>query len=209
MNESDDLRADLSAAVAGDQHALARLLVQQGDRLARRIRSRIDLNPFVEFTHEDVLQEVFIDAFRGIGSFCPRGKGSFPAWLDKLADNQLATLLRRAGRQKRGGHLRRLRTSTAWRSSSADLVAVLEDFRGESPSDAVKQSELAESIRRGVADLPTQQRQAMELYLEGETIDSVAGKLDHTPGTVRGLLARAKKSLRVTLGTSTKWFSRK
>jgi len=183
--------------------------MSHGDRLARRVSHRLELNPFADFSVEDVLQEAYVDAFVGIGGF-DLSKGScFAAWLDKVVDNRLITMLRGRQRQKRNAKGRRV-GNNAWRSSAAELGEVLSDYRGKTPSDHLAKEEIIEAIRNHATELPSDQRDAIQThYLEGRSINSTAEILGKTEGAVRGLIHRAKSSLRVVLGNSSRWFRRK
>jgi len=209
MGDPRSCNSELKSAIAGDRDAVARLLIRHGDRLAQRITRRLELNPFVDFCVEDVLQEAYVDAFVGIGNFDPTQGASFAAWLEKIVDNRLITMLRGRQRQKRLATGRRV-YDDAWRSSVAGLGTVLEDYRGITPSDELDQKEIVECIRGQTVELPDDQRQAIELHcLDGHSLDSTAEILGKTEGAVRGLIHRAKQSLRVALGNSSRWFRRK
>ena len=66
------------------------------------------------------------------------------------------------------------------------------------------------AIQVGVASLPDDQREAIRLrYLQGLTTQAAADQMERTPEAVRGLVSRAKQSLRTVLGNSSRWFSRK
>ncbi len=209
MGDAQSRDSDLKLAIAGDRDATARLLIQHGDRLAQRITRRLELNPFADFCAEDVLQEAYVDAFVGIGKFDTAKGSSFTAWLEKIVDNRLITMLRQRQRQKRTAKGRRVHDD-AWRSSVAGLECVLADYRGKTPSDNVDKEEVVTAIRTQTVELPDDQRQAIEIHcLEGRSIDSTAEILGKTEGAVRGLIHRAKLSLRVALGNSSRWFRRK
>lgn len=55
-----DSKPLILAAVAGDQAATAQLLAMHRGRLAHRLRTRLELNPYADFSAEDVLQEVYV-----------------------------------------------------------------------------------------------------------------------------------------------------
>jgi len=215
MGHKNACAPDLTAALTGDRDAIGRVLLLHGDQLARRIACRLELNPFVDFSAEDVLQEVFIDAFLGINTFDPERGASFATWLNRLADNRMVSMLRERGRQKRGGKARKVGDNhacrnDAWRSSAAQLVDLLADDCGESPSKDVVRGEMACAVLESVAELPQDQRQAIEMrYLEQRSLESTAEAMTKTNGATRGLLHRAKQSMRSALGTSSRWFMRK
>lgn len=209
MTDSHAEASDLDKAINGDRDAAARLLMQHGDRLARRVTRRLELNPFADFSVEDVLQEAYVDTFVGFATFDPEKGTSFAAWLDRVVENRLVTMLRERQRKKRKPTGRRV-ANDLWRSSAAELGALLSDYRGQTPSDDYSRGEVVEAIRDQTAALPSDQREAIELhYLEGRSLNSTADVLGKTKDAVRGLIHRAKQSLRAALGNSSRWFRRK
>ena len=89
------------------------------------------------------------------------------------------------------------------------LVEQLSDH-GSTPSGNAARNEAVHAVRVGLAGLPSAQREAIQLHdLDGRSLGETAAKMDRSPGAVRGLLQRARQSLRQTLGRSSRWFPRK
>ena len=207
MNETN--HGEFERAVSGDKDALGRILMTDYRRLSRRVASRLKYNPFVDFGVEDVLQEVFADVFRGIDSFDAK-VGSWEAWLNRIVDNRLASMFRDRSRKKRGGDYRRAENNAhdKFAESALQLVAVLADGSGATPSQVVARDEIVRDLQVAIAALPNGQREAIQLYfIEQRGLNSVADILNKTDTAIRGILYRAKKSLRNYLGRSTTWFS--
>lgn len=204
-SEEDTL---LAAARQGDWEATARILVNHSDRLQRRVARRIELNPFVSFQVEDVLQETFLDVFRGIASFEPLGEHALAGWLNRVCDRRLAQMLREQNAQKRGGQSSHAAgPADPLRTSMCQLVALLSDKRFDKPSGAFARDEAVRAVLSGLNQLPDDQRDALRLhYLEGKSVASTAEELQRTDGAIRGLLHRAKQTLRRSLGESSRWF---
>ena len=207
MSPSENER-DLQLATSGDRDAIARLLIAHSPRLARRIGTHLRMNPFAGFSIDDVLQELYIDAFRGIRLFRGGDEAQFAAWLNRLADSRLATMLRERGRMKRGGKFRRMAGGQQdSRTSRIDLVQQLSDRDGVTASQLANSKEVVIAVNVGLATLPEEQREAIKLhYLEQRSLKSTASAMQKTDGAVRGLLHRAKRSMRDVLGRSTRWF---
>ena len=201
----------LIAASQGDLETTARLLVAYTRHLTIRISRRIELNPVVTFQVEDVLQEVFIDVVRGIGSFQSEGTYSFPAWLNRICDRRLAQMLRDQAAVKRGRKVHHVSEAAgSLHGSIRQLTALLADERGDMPSAAAAREEISQAILSGIRNLPDDQQAAVRLhYMHGNSVDDTAEQMERTNGAVRGLLHRAKQSLRTALGNSSRWFVRK
>lgn len=196
----------IERATQGDKSALAELLVVHHHRLETRIKFRVRLNPSIDFTAEDVLQETYIDVFNGISTFRVDSGASFATWLVRVADNRLAKLLRDRSRLKRGGG----RWSIDIQGST--VMQLMHDLGDEAitGSERLAKQEVKRAIELTVAALPPKQREAIERhYLEHQDLAQIAEAMRTTKDAVRGLLHRAKKSMQKMLGGSSRWFCRK
>jgi RNA polymerase sigma-70 factor (ECF subfamily) len=198
----------LAAAVAGDRAALERLLLLHCDRLSRRIAAALSATARQDANVDDVLQQTLVQAIRDIGGLKSRTPGGFAAWIQTIADHRVQDYLRVEGRARR----RVVQAATAHGSSSESMLALVERLsdHGSTPSGHAAKSEAVHAVRVGLASLPSAQREAIQLHhLDGRSLDETAAEMDRTPGAVRGLLQRARQSLRQTLGRSSRWFPRK
>jgi RNA polymerase sigma-70 factor (ECF subfamily) len=157
------------AARSGDRSAFGRLYdrfapMVHGLILARVPRSEVD----------DLVQEVFLQAMRRIGSL--RNPDAFGPWLAAIARNRARD------------HHRSART----------LVELPDDLAGSAPAEADALGVLA-VIRR----LPDAYRETLVLRLvEGMTGIEIAERTGLTPGSVRVNLHRGMQMLREALGGS-------
>jgi RNA polymerase sigma-70 factor (ECF subfamily) len=197
-------------AVQGDRAALDRLLLHHFDELVDYISARLPdtLRPVVNV--DDLLQETYLRAIRGIRKFEIRDADAFGGWLKVIADRQIHTAVTARRARKRSGRLRKHGVQSPGRKSSiAQLVDMLADPR-ETPQRAVQRKEAVRALHVTLAGLPDSQRTAVRLHhLDGMTVDETASALDCTKGAVRGLLQRARLSLRDAMGQSSRWFARK
>jgi RNA polymerase sigma factor (sigma-70 family) len=128
---------------------------------------------------EDVTSEVFLGAFRGIGSF--RGdEDGFRGWLFTIAHRRLTDERRRAG----------VRPQPAWG------VAVPEQVGGDAEQEAWRRLD-EERVRELCGQLPPDQRDVLLLRLLADlTVDQVAEALGKTAGAVKQLQRRGLTALR-------------
>jgi RNA polymerase sigma-70 factor (ECF subfamily) len=146
---------------------------------------------------EDLVQEAFLRAFRGLKGF--RGRSSFHTWFHRIVVNTCLD-----GRRQRG---RRERFISLWRSRRKNSGPSLEEAgegsdRGpdHNPLAVLQSRELSEDVRRAMAGLPERQRLAFQLkVLQGMSIREIGEVMDAAEGTVKSHLFRATRSLREAL----------
>jgi RNA polymerase sigma-70 factor (ECF subfamily) len=123
---------------------------------------------------EDALQEVWLDAFRGITRL--NDAGAFPAWIYRLARDRAFRDLRR-----RRSHV------------------PLQDFDvvDEASDEAEFSAEDAARIHEALDTLAPEHREVLVLrFLEGLTYEEIAGVVGCQVGTVRSRLHYGKRALR-------------
>lgn len=130
---------------------------------------------------DDILQEVFLLAYRALASF--RGQAQFSTWLYRIA-------FREASRART--RLRRL----------AQFFLPLEtcDHGKEAPNEGINPD--LEEVLQALQSLPARQRAAFLLHVvEGKAYQEIAVILRCRPGTVGSWIYRARERLRVETET--------
>jgi RNA polymerase sigma-70 factor (ECF subfamily) len=162
-------------ARAGDLRAFERLY-RDHERRVFALCLRLSSNPDLA---EELTQEVFIRAWRKLGSF--RGESAFSSWLYPLTVNVALS--------ERRSRMRRLA-----RVFPTDDVAALETpQRPPTP-------ETGFDLERAMAALPAGARAVFVLHdVEGRTHEEIASLLGLAPGTSKAQLHRARRLLREAL----------
>ena len=204
MTQSQDQL--LQQAIDGDRSALVTLLEKHGPRVRQIIYRKIPQCFQSVLSEDDVMQQTYADAVRGIEAFVPKGEHSFAAWLTRLAQCNLQDVLRMLNAAKRGGG--RLRAAaTGSEQSAVDLVEMLSGSV-TNPGSAAARNEAIEDLTRAIELLPPAYRQVIELYdLKGQSVETVADSLNRSNGATYLLRIRAHDRLRKVLGTFSKYFS--
>lgn len=128
---------------------------------------------------EDVCQEVFLRAYKGLAGF--RGEARFSTWLYRIAVNACLNWV--AGKRR----------------ELAELSEDLED-PGLSPQERASLSELARTVRAAVLRLPDRQRMTVLLRVyEGLSHKEIGAVMDCSVGTAKANLFFALKNLRKLL----------
>jgi RNA polymerase sigma-70 factor (ECF subfamily) len=166
-SQAEDVES-LRRVVSGDQGAAAVLY----DRHARPLYSLILRILGDETEAEDVLQEVFVQAFRQAGRY-DASRGVVAAWLLMMA---------------RSRAIDRLRARRSRVEGRTGEVQVLNDVPDAQPdvASALLDEERTRLVREALAELPLLQRMAIELaYYEGLSHTEIAERLEQPLGTVK------------------------
>ena len=134
---------------------------------------------------EEVLQDMFLQLWRNAGQF-DAGRGSLAAWLLVIGRNRAISRLRsRANREV----LEEKEDAYANTFVSSQNV-----------EDEVSRTELMEILKAALAQLPVEQRLAVELaYFEGMTQSEITTKTGSPLGTVKTRVRAAMQSLKQIL----------
>jgi RNA polymerase sigma-70 factor (ECF subfamily) len=138
---------------------------------------------------EEITQEAFLHAYRGLGSFA--GDARFGTWLYRIAMNE-ALMRRRAARRRPTQSIEEL-TARKGDSFLGAPVAAADDLLGEKG--------LAERVQEALARLDEPHRAALVLRdLEELSSEEAADILGISPDAVRQRVHRARMQLRAMLG---------
>ena len=133
----------------------------------------------------DMTQETFIKAYRALSSF--RGDSKFSSWLYRIASNVCLDFLRSRSRHPQ------VSLSTVDEDDRATFE--LPDMR-QNPEEQLMKKLGMEAVRRGLEQLPEQQRQILVLReLGGLSYAELAQTLGLEEGTVKSRIFRARKRL--------------
>jgi RNA polymerase sigma factor (sigma-70 family) len=184
LMEPDDAEL-LSAHVAGDAHAFARLYDRYDRPCFAFIRRMLGAGQ--ADAAEDLHQEAWIAVSRNAADFDP-GKASFRAWLFTIA------------RRKVWDHFRRQRVVPL--ASGDDDAAMMVPDPGPSPLEQVASRELAETLVAAVEALPLEQRGAFVMFAHaGLSLEEIAQATGVAVETAKSRLRYARSRLRQALAS--------
>ena len=173
----------------GDKRAFDMLVMRYQNRLSavisRYCKSSLDT--------EDIVQEAFIKAYRGIGNF--RGDSAFYTWLCRIginvAKNHLISSVR---------HLRASETSfTEEVENNYDSGSGFTDEVITAEGN-IFGDELIDIIQSALSSLPEELRIALTLReIEGLSYDDIASMMACPIGTVRSRIFRAREVLNLKI----------
>jgi len=173
----------------GDDTALRELFTRHAPLLAARLRAVLPPSDV-----EDVLQETFLAAWRGAGSYRPQEKAG--GWLWGIARRQAALLLRRRGPA----------TAALPDLLAPDLLGTgAVGLPGSSfPGDPAQFLTTAAELASAVGVLSPADREVWQLmYVEDRPVAEVARLTGVPEGTVKSRAHRARRLLRSALRGTT------
>jgi len=135
---------------------------------------------------EDVAQEVFLKAYRGLAHF--RGDSAFYTWLYRIAVNTAKNHAAAAGRRAVDPSVD---ADEAWSRSAGALLR-----HGATPEREALADEIQTTIVRTVDDLPEELREALVLReVDGLSYQEIGAVMECPIGTVRSRLFRARDAI--------------
>lgn len=176
-------QALVDRARAGEQRAFAQLVERHAGRV-RSILLRLTSDPD---RVDDLAQETFLRAYRGLARF--RGEAAFGTWVVQIAVHAARDGLRHRKRQQNVVSLDELREE---RHEDADPQAV---GAWSDPTDAVSDHELQARLARALEELPPEYREVFVLHHQHELSYEELSQI--TGDSVGSLKVRAHRARRL------------
>lgn len=174
--ENNDLSELIAQAQEGRTEAFGRIFDHFSQPIFRFIRAKVQGKEQAE----DLLQETFIKAWRGLPTYRPQG-GSFSGWLYRIALNTVTDHYRKAARS----------VQTVEIMENVDVPAT------ENQEQLLDSSLDAELLRGFLEKLPEKYRLVLELrFISDLSIKETAEILKKSELAIRVLQHRALKKLR-------------
>lgn len=176
----------VAKAQAGDVGAFGELVSRYSRTVygvvSRMVNDRDDV--------DDIAQEVFVLAYRYIGSF--RREAEFSTWIYRIAVNTTIKQMKRA----------KSRQASSIDDPATGLADVLVSAESERPERIAERRARNEALRKAVLELPEKHQAVVVLhYFENLGCDEIARILECSVGTVWSRLHYACKRLQLTLNS--------
>lgn len=136
---------------------------------------------------QDLAQEVFIRAYRGLAGF--RGNADFGTWLHRITVNLWLNTRRKTG-------VVMVSLDEPVQTAGGSIPREVATLDGE-PESIMMDDELSEMMQQALDGLPKEQKAILVLReIEGQSYDEIAVTMNCSLGTVRSRLSRARDALR-------------
>lgn len=160
-----------------------RVLVEHYSRPVFRLAFRITGN---EADAEDVVQDTFLRAYRGLAKFDERSK--FSTWLYRVATNAALDVLR-----KRKQHAEKAEPVSSQAADPIDVLPAVDP----SPDRLALSREVREKVEAAMSRLSPKEKAAFVLrHFEGMSIEEIGRVLDMRANAAKNNIFRAVQKLR-------------
>jgi len=157
-------------------------------RTSRLVYARLYMETGDAHLAEDLLQETLLRAYHGLDQL--QNPATLRSWLLTIAHNVVTDAARREGRRKRAAPPR----------TSADVLSSVAG-RTPPPEEEVERAEERQQVLQVLRSLPEEYRLPLTLrYIAGADYDAIETQLGLSNGSLRGLLHRGLKMLRMRMG---------
>jgi len=185
MSEREIDLALVRRVQSGDKQAFDLLVLKYQHKVASLVSRLVHDHAEVQ----DVTQEAFIKAYRGLKNF--RGDSAFYTWLYRISLNTAKNHLASMSRKVREG----VDIADAEHFESAAALHDIADPQRELMTD-----EVSETVRQTILALPDELKAAITLReLKGMSYEEIAEVMECPIGTVRSRIFRAREAIELRL----------
>jgi len=186
MKTNDD-SATITKVLDGDYNAFEALVEKYQARIYRHLRK------MVKDAHlaEDLLQETFLNAYKGLAGFS--GSSSFSTWLFRIATNTALMSLRKQ-RPESVEYDDAIKNDLYYSRMSASREFI------QTPAEIMLSAEGRQKIEEAIESLPLLYRTVLVLRdVEGFSLEEVSQIVDSSVAAVKSRLHRARNAVREQL----------
>lgn len=186
---------------------LHQVLLPRVGQLRRYVHRQIPSRLRAMVSADDILQEVWIGAYRTVPSFTPDVPDAVERWLATIAKSKVVDAIRTARRLKRGGDRRQIRNIAQRLTSFTELFARIRSPQ-KTPSSEYSAIEIEHAVSISLNRLREDRRRAVHMrYIEERSHKEIAEEMGKTEAAVNSLLYNGLRDMRSFLGDANKYFS--
>jgi RNA polymerase sigma-70 factor (subfamily 1) len=186
----------INAARRGDELAISKLLAGFHPVLRARAESRMSRAMKQRYEPEDLLQQTYLEVFRGLGRVELANPDAFLAWVRTILDHKLIDADRTLHRQRRDVDREQPAVAAARDRSYLNLLDQLY-AESSTPSRIVRHDEALDALGRAMTRLSDDHRCVIQWrFIEGRPLSAIAADLDRSEDAVVKFTRRALDALR-------------
>lgn len=185
---ADEDRETIKKVIKGDYDAFETLVAKYEGRVYRHLRKLVGDN----HQAEDLLQETFLNAYKGLAGFT--GTSAFSTWLFRIATNNALMFLRKNRPEKVEYD------DNITGAGETEIVPGSPEFVN-TPLEILLSHEGRKKIEEAIDELPALYRSVLVLRdVEGFSIKEVSLIMETSVAAIKSRLHRARNAVRAELG---------
>ena len=177
----------------GDEQALSFLVEKYKDL----VNSKVGKYFIIGAEREDIIQEGMIGLYKAIKGFDTCKQNTFKTFANICVERQLITAIKSSNRQKHIPLNSYLSLNTSAYDNDGDGAELIETFNNntiEDPLDTIMKKEYFEEIQNTMhKSLSKFEEKVLERYMQGESYEIIAKKLDTPIKSVDNAIQRIRK----------------
>ncbi len=180
-------------------------VIKSGDKLALEFLINkykelvnIKVNKFfmVGAEREDIVQEGLIGLFKAVKCYNPDKQNSFKTFANLCIERQLITAIKTSNRQKHmplNSYLS-LNTAAYENDEETNLLDIFDAHRMEDPLETITKKEYYKTVEKAIdKTLSDFEKQVLNRYMQGESYNQIAQKLEAPVKSVDNAIQRIRK----------------
>lgn len=183
----------ISQIKEGDEHALSFLLEKYKDL----VNSKVGKYFIIGAEKEDIIQEGMIGLYKAIRDFDKYKQNTFKTFANICIERQLITAIKSSNRQKHMPLNSYLSLNTSAYDNDGDGTELIETFEVdtiEDPLETIMKREYLDEIQNIMhKSLSKFEENVLERYMQGESYEIIAKKLDTQIKSVDNAIQRIRK----------------
>lgn len=183
----------ISQIKEGDEHALSFLLEKYKDL----VNSKVGKYFIIGAEKEDIIQEGMIGLYKAIRDFDNYKQNTFKTFANICIERQLITAIKSSNRQKHMPLNSYLSLNTSAYDNDGDGTELIETFEVdtiEDPLETIMKREYLDEIQKIMhKSLSKFEENVLERYIQGESYEIIAKKLDTQIKSVDNAIQRIRK----------------
>ena len=177
----------------GDEQALIFLLEKYKDL----VNSKVGKYFIIGAEREDIVQEGMIGLFKAIKNFDGEKQNTFKTFANICIERQLITAIKSSNRQKHmplNSYLSLNTSAYENDDNNTELIETLNNEQIEDPLETIMKKEYFEEIQNTMhKSLSKFEEQVLERFMQGESYEIIAQKLDTPVKSVDNAIQRIRK----------------
>lgn len=195
LNENYNNMSDedlINIIKSGDKNALDYLI----EKYKELVNMKVGKYFMVGSEREDIIQEGLIGLYKAVKSYSADKQNSFKTFANMCIERQLITAIKSSNRQKHmplNTYLS-LNTKAYEDDDESNILDIFDSHQVEDPLETITKQEYYKTVEKAIDEsLSDFEKQVLKRYMNGESYNQIAEKLDTPVKSVDNAIQRIRK----------------